>query len=301
VKVVKGLPVEWGMCSRTVLLDSFTQTLSYWNNTVAVGSEPGDIIILDAITGSQIAVLSGHTREVNCLTFSSDGTSLVSGSDDHTVKLWDVQTGGVVKTFSGHTGSVWSVSISADCTTIASGSGDHTINLWNIQTGECYHTIQQQDIVDHVSFFPTNPQHLISICCNKLWQWDTNGHQIKHPFDGFCTAFSSDGTQFVLCNGATVTVQNSDSGAVVARFQVAGNDIQCCCFSPDSRLVAVAAYSTVYVWDITGSNPHLVETFIGILGISPPLYFPPPPSSSQHLGTNQSSSGRLVPYQQIQL
>jgi hypothetical protein len=35
--------------------------LSYWNNTIIVGSENGDIIILDAITGSQMAVLSGHT------------------------------------------------------------------------------------------------------------------------------------------------------------------------------------------------------------------------------------------------
>ena len=82
VKVVKGLPAGWGMCSRTVFLDNYTLTLSYWNNTVAVGSYFGDIIILDTITGSQIAVLSEHTMEVRCVTFSSDGTSLVSGSSD---------------------------------------------------------------------------------------------------------------------------------------------------------------------------------------------------------------------------
>ena len=88
--MVKGLPAEWGICFHIVLLSSFTRTLSYWNNTVAVGSESGKIITLDAITGSQTAVLSGHTSEVTCLTFSSDGTSLVSGGDDCTVKLWDV-------------------------------------------------------------------------------------------------------------------------------------------------------------------------------------------------------------------
>jgi WD40 repeat protein len=263
VKVVKGLPVEWGTCSRTVLLDSFTQTLSYWYETVAVGSEPGDIIILDAITGSQTAVLSGHTDKVNCITFSPDGTSLVSGSDDCTVKLWDVQTGGVAKTFSGHTERVWSISISADYTTIASGSADRTTCLWSIQTGECYYTIQQQDIVRHVSFSPINPQHLVSICDNKLWQWDTNGHQIKPPFDRSCVAFSPDGTQFVSCHGAATVVQVSHSGALVAEFQVASNNIQHCCFSPDSRLVAVATNSTVCVWDITNSEPHLVETLTG--------------------------------------
>jgi len=260
VKVVKGALAEWGMCSHTTLLRGYPNTLSYWNNTVAVGLEPGDIIILDAITGSQTTMLSEHRGGVNCLTFSSDGTSLVSGSGDCTVKLWDVQTGGVIKTF-GHTKWVLSVSISADCTIIASGSGGR-ICLWDIQTGVCYHTIEQQEGVHCVSFSPTSPQHLISICNRKAQQWVTNGQKINPPFDSSCIAFSSDGAQFVSCYGTYVTVQNSDSGTIMTRFVVDEN-IQCCCFSPDSRLVAVAAGDTIYVWDITSSNPHLVETFLG--------------------------------------
>ena len=140
-KVVKGAKAEWGMCSRTVLLDTRTLALSYWNNVVAIGSEDGDIITLDAITGSRMAVLSGHTDEVNCVTFSSDGGSLASGADDCTVKLWDTQTGGVIRTFLGHTYRVWSVSISKDYTRIILGSNDNTTCLWDTQTGKCLHTI----------------------------------------------------------------------------------------------------------------------------------------------------------------
>ena len=139
VKVVKGLSDGWGVCSRTILLETLTQTLSYHNNSIVVGSWSGDIFILNAITGSQSAVLSGHTDVVNCVVFSSDGTSLVSGSHDMTVKLWDVQTGGVAKTFFGHTSLVWSVSISADFTTIASGSGSNTICLWNTSSAWLRH------------------------------------------------------------------------------------------------------------------------------------------------------------------
>jgi len=140
-KVVKGLPDEWGRCSRTVLLDQPQDTFSCWNNTIAVGLKDGNTVILDAITGSQTAVLSGHTDWVRSLTFSPGGILLVSGSDDNTVKLWDMQTGGVVKTFHGHTDWVSSVSISLDCTKIVSGSGDRTICLWDVQTGECEHII----------------------------------------------------------------------------------------------------------------------------------------------------------------
>jgi len=276
VKVVKGLPTQWGMCSRTVMLESGIWDLSYHNSCIAVGSRSGDITILNAITGSQTAVLSGHTDELRCLTFSPDGTSLVSGSHDSTVKLWDVQTGGVVKTFSGHTGWVWSVSISADCTIIASGSDDETIRLWDIQTGECQHVIHQQGFVRHVRFSPSDPKHLMSISNDQLWQWDTNGHQIKPPFGSSCIAFSSDGTQLVSCCGEVVTVQSSDSGATMVEFQVTSSEAKYCCLSPDGRLVAIAGGNTAYVWDITSSNPHLVETFIGHSAIITSLAFSSP-------------------------
>ena len=133
VKVVKGLPTEWGMCFRTVTLGTTLWAIAHWKDTIAVGCWSGDITVLDGITGSQTAVLSGHTYVVTSLTFSSDGTLLVSGSRDDTVKLWDVQTGGVIKTFRGHTDCVLSVAISADCTMIISGSSDKTIHLWDIQ------------------------------------------------------------------------------------------------------------------------------------------------------------------------
>jgi WD40 repeat protein len=262
VKVIKGLPAEWGECSRTVLLSSPPWSLSYHKNTIAVGSEHGNIIILDAITGSQTGVLSGHTKMVQSLIFSSNGALLVSGSWDCTVKLWDIQTGGVIKTFSGHNDWVGSVSISADCTRIASRSTNGTINLWDIQTGECHHTIQQQINAYDVCFSPTDPQHLLFVSDEKVWQWDINCHQIMPLFNGNSIAFSSDGTQFVTCYEGVATVHNSNSGAVMSELQVTDVWVHFCCFSPDGRLVAGVDSDTVYIWNITNSNPHLVRTSI---------------------------------------
>ena len=115
VRVVRGLPGDWGTCSRTASFDDDTiLSLAHWKDTIAVGLGSCNIITLNAITGSQIAILSGHTGWVRSLAFSLDGVLLLSGSGDETVKLWDVQTGGVVKTFHGHTGEVLCVSISPD-------------------------------------------------------------------------------------------------------------------------------------------------------------------------------------------
>jgi WD40 repeat protein len=178
VKVVKGLSAGWGTCSRTVSFGTNVFGVSCWNNIVAVASCHRDVIILDAVTGSQTATLSGHTDEVNSVAFSSDGRSLVSGSDDKTVKLWDVQTGGTIQTFSGHTNLVYCVSISVDSATIASGSFDGTIRVWNVQTGECCCLIGYQGQTHIIKFSPTNSQHFLSL--GDEWgftvehQWSTS-------------------------------------------------------------------------------------------------------------------------------
>ena len=261
--MIKGAKAEWGTCSRTVSLDTCTLTLAYWNNVIAIGSEKGDIITLDAITGSRMTVLSGHTDEVRCVTFSSDERSLASGADDWTVKLWDLQTGGVVRTFLGHTARVWSVSISTDHSRIVSGSADKAIHLWDTQTGECLCTIEQQRIVRHVHFSSIDPQHIISISGGEVWEWDFDGQQIPPTYIGTHIAFLPDSTKFALCNGGVVTVQDWNSRAVETQLHVTAGDARCCCFSPGGRLIAAAADSTAYVWDITSPDSHLVGTLVG--------------------------------------
>jgi WD40 repeat protein len=113
-----------------------------------------------------------------------------------------------------------------------------------------------------VSFHPTNPQHLISISGDIVQQWGIDGHQIEPTYKGTHAAFSLDGTHLALCGEKVTTIQNFNSGAIVAKCPT-NSEPRCCCFSPNGRLVAVAAGSTAYVWDITGSDPHLIETFIG--------------------------------------
>jgi len=272
--VVKGLPTEWGGCLRTVLLNNTPTALSYWNNKVAVGSEHRDILILDAITGSQTAIFPGHTDAVGCLSFLLDGTSLVSGSHDNTIKLWDVQTGGVVKTFSGHTGWVDSVSISADNTTIASASSDTTIRLWNIQTGACHQIIELEEGSNCVKFSPKNPQALICSSDGFIIQWNVDGHnigsihdghQIAVSLDGYNIALSPDGAQIMLRDEECVTVQNIDSGVIVTQFDMASSyHSSCCCFSPDGTFMAVIDNNTdICVLHISGPELYLIETFTG--------------------------------------
>ena len=287
VKVVKGALAEWGACSRTISFKSHPLSLAYQKDTFAVGLRSGEIAILDAITGSQVATLSGHDGWVRSLTFSLDGIFLVSGGNDTTVKLWDVQTGGVIKTFCGHTHYVLSVSVSPDCTTMASGSRDGTIRLWNIQAGDCFCVMDGfDDWVKSISFSPVDSQLLMSASYNNtVLQWDINGHQIGPAHEGKGIAFSLDGIQFVSWGGQVAIVRNSASRGVIADLQSPSGDFQCCCFSADGKSVAGSAGHTSYVWDITGSDPHLIKTLIGHTGNIISLIFPSSLISASEDGT----------------
>jgi len=276
VKVVKGAQAEWGACSRTISLEENPFSLAYRKGVFAVGLHSGSIVVHDEITGSQVAVLPGHTNWVRSLTFSLDGVFLVSGSEDCDVKLWDVQTGGVVKTFCGHSSSVFSVSISPDCTMIASGSRDRTIRLWHVQAGDCFCIIDKfNDWVNSVSFSPQKPQFLMSASDdNTVQQWNMNGCQIGPTHKGRGVAFSLDGTYFVSWVGQVATVQNFDPRGVVAELQSPGGNFKCCCFSSNGNFVAGSAVHTSYIWDITGLGPHLIKTLVGHTNNITSLIFP---------------------------
>jgi len=263
-EVVTGLSATWGTCFHTVSFQCPATGLACRGSIIVVGLETGKIIILDTVTGTHVSVLSGHTHWVRSLIFSSDGTLLISGSSDNTIKLWDIQTGGVIRTFSGHTDDVFSVSISSDCTTIVSGSYDKTIQLWDVGTGECHCIIEgHTSRVNSISFSKSSQTIIASSDDHIVGWWDVDGHQIQQAEGGPKVAFSSDKTHFVSFGGEVMTVQNSDSGVVVAELPVANGQVQSCCFSPDGRTVAGAIGSTIYLWNINGSVPHLIETFVG--------------------------------------
>ena len=259
-----GIPPRWGVCSHTVSLDTLPQALAYWKDTIAVGLQSGNIVTIDTFTGTYTSTLLQHMGWVSSLAFSSDGTFLASGSNNGVVALWDIQTGGVIRTFPGHTNSVLSISIS-DGNIIASGSDDTTIRLWDTQTGECCCIIDGHSKgVNSVCFSPANPHFLISASDdNTVQRWDINGYPIGPTYEGSHVAFSSDGACFVSWGKMVATVWSSDSGLLITKLQAPNDNFQCCCFSPDGKLVAGSAGCVIYFWDMTSLDPYPAKTFVG--------------------------------------
>jgi len=52
----------------------------------------------------------GHTETITSMSYSPDGSHIVTGSNDKTIRIWDAETGAVVgEPLEGHTGIVMSV------------------------------------------------------------------------------------------------------------------------------------------------------------------------------------------------
>ncbi|CAE7095945.1 unnamed protein product [Rhizoctonia solani] len=129
----------------------------------------------------------GHTHNVNSVSFSHDGTRLVSGSNDETICVWDVERKSrVLGPLQGHADWVRSVAFSPDSTQIVSCSSDRTIRLWDPRTGKtignpCYgHT----NYVWSVSFSPRGTYIASGSWDKTVRLWDVRtGRQVEQPFE----------------------------------------------------------------------------------------------------------------------
>lgn len=114
---------------------------------LAIGSYDHSIVILERqpsrstpsnVQFTPTTTLSGHSRAVLDLCFSSDNQNLISCGSDRSIKIWNIETGEPVRSLSNHTDRV--LALSSRPTqyfndtllpfTCASASDDQTVRIW---------------------------------------------------------------------------------------------------------------------------------------------------------------------------
>ena len=123
------------------------------------------IRIWDAATGTPIAVLAGHSKTVQNVSFSPDGRDLLSMADDNSMWIWDCgtwsgkQTGG----FGDSESPVWYRQWCArpDGKYVATESYEGLVQLWRTRDGECVTTLDESGYVASRIEFSLNGEFLV--------------------------------------------------------------------------------------------------------------------------------------------
>ena len=63
------------------------------------GNAVDDVVLWDANTGAEVHRLTGHEGDIESITFSNDGSMVVSTSADGTARVWDARTGTELERF----------------------------------------------------------------------------------------------------------------------------------------------------------------------------------------------------------
>jgi WD40 repeat protein len=105
---------------------------------LGVGNTASEIEVWDASTLKQVAVLKGHTDQVNRVRWSPDGSMLASASSDGTVRIWESRRRTTLMTFQGPNSTMDNpalcVTWSPDGKRVVAGYGNGAVSIWHLQT-----------------------------------------------------------------------------------------------------------------------------------------------------------------------
>ena len=211
--------------------------------------------------GSADKILRGHDASVNSVSFSPDGSKIVSGSADNTVRVWDSNTGSeLMRQRVGLLGTrVMSVSFSPDGSKIVFGSADNKVRVWDSNTRDEHILFSRRMHIGRVTSVDWHGNKIVSGSWDKTVRvWDSQTEALIHELTGHTewvnsVAFSPDGSRIVSGSlDNTVRVWDSQTGAELMRLRVGllGSDVNSVSFSPDgSKIVSGSDDETVRVWD----------------------------------------------------
>ena len=144
---------------------------------LALGHSSGTLELVDPATGTSLAVLEGHTAQINAVIFSPSGQILASGDMKSTIRLWDpnkADSRGVF--YHSESGEeLVSLAFSTDGQILASASIAGSINLWDVKRCTSQAVLEGDGPIRDMTFSPDN--QLLALATSfdtvKVWNIET--------------------------------------------------------------------------------------------------------------------------------
>jgi eukaryotic-like serine/threonine-protein kinase len=251
---------------------------------LAIGLLGGTVSVRDVHTGKEVDRLRGHRGAVSALTFGPDGRGLVTGDWQGTIKVWERGTGGqwaCVRTIRASPGvltlfptpsfaffvpwvgtsGVRCLAVSPDGRQLAAGfSRAPGVGVWDLADGTRaaeFGTVE--GTADCLAFSPGGDLLAVGVSGpgpSRVLIWDVAARRLRHRLSPDLAGvhrvlFSPDGSLLACaCSEGVALFGTPDFRP---RLFLRGDQPRDVAFSPDSRLVAVAAAHgrAVRLWDVS--------------------------------------------------
>ncbi|VAH58273.1 unnamed protein product [Triticum turgidum subsp. durum] len=242
-------------------------------NLLATGGHDKKVVLWNAETLKQKAVLEEHSLLITDVRFGPSIPRIATSSFDKTVRVWDVDNqDDTVHTFTGHSASVMSVDFHPNKDDlICSCDGNGEIRLWSISSGRAVRNFkggssQLRFQPRHGGFLAAASENVVSIldvetqACVRIFE----GH--TEHVDSLC--WSPTGDYVVSTSEDTVKVWSVNSGNenCVQELNSTGSKFHACAFHPKyPSLLIIGCYQSLELWDMVENRSMTVAAHDGLI------------------------------------
>ncbi|KAH7583306.1 Periodic tryptophan protein 2 [Nakaseomyces glabratus] len=201
-------------------------------------SKLGQLLVYEWQSESYILKQQGHFDATNSLTYSPDGSRVVTAAEDGKIKVWDVASGFCLATFEEHTSAVTAVQFAKKGQVLFSASLDGTVRAW--------------DLIRYRNFRVFTATERVQFTCLAV-----------EPSGEVVSAGSTDSFD--------VFVWSVQTGQLLDTLSGHEGPVSCLAFSMENAVLASASWDkTIRIWSIFGRSQQVepLEVFADILAIT---------------------------------
>jgi len=226
---------------------------------LALGCENGSIRLWNSGSGSQEALLEGHTSSIRAIEFTRNGDRLVSGSADGSLRIWDVVTRQCIGVLEGHPDPIASLALDATGNLLASFDRSGLVNLWDLSKKELQSTVEPPPrTVDAATGYSVDV-HGTTVVFGMdygVYAWDVRTAEKRKLYDHadavMAVRLSPSGKWLTSTSrDRSIFVWDNERSAVIQVFR--GNHAlpRCVAFSPDEEILAAGLEDgTIKLWQL---------------------------------------------------
>lgn len=235
---------------------------------VAIGTEEGRTLVVDAATGETLASRAGNGEAVPRVDVDAAGRLIAAGDEGGTVTVWDWRADRVVARLRVPGDEVRGVSLTADGRRIAAAMDGGTVRVWSVAGGGPPEVLRGHD--GRVGGVDWNPdgRRLATVGDDgtaRVWDAQSGTGRIlgRHGPSTHGVAWSPDGRRFVtsgvIGGEGWALVWDPDGGRRPVRLGPQGTEVYQSAWSADGATIATAGSdSTVRLWNARGGPVRIV-------------------------------------------